>query len=53
MIRRIIGASFDVASKKTVTIAKLRAILEEKNPEQALTNAPAKGLCLDSIFYKK
>lgn len=53
MIRRIVGASFDVASKRVVTIAALKAILEEKNPEQALTNAPAKGLCLQSIFYKK
>lgn len=53
MIRRIVGASFDVASKKRVTIAKLKSILEEKNPEQALTNAPAKGLCLYSIVYKK
>lgn len=53
MIRRIVGASFDVASKKTVTLADLKAILEEKNPEQALTNAPAKGLCLQSICYKK
>lgn len=53
MIRRIVGASFDVASKRMVTISALKAILEEKNPEQALTNAPAKGLCLQSIFYKK
>lgn len=53
MIRRIVGASLDVASKKKVSVARLKAILEEKNPEQALTNAPAKGLCLDSIVYKK
>lgn len=52
MIRRIVGASFDVASKQKITVDDLKNILEQKNPKQTLTNAPAKGLCLYRICYK-
>ena len=51
MVRRIVGASLEVASRKHLTINFLREVLEEKNPEQTLPNAPAKGLILHSILY--
>lgn len=52
MIRRIVGACLEVASKKKITPDDLRAILAQKNSNQALLNAPAQGLCLYEIIYK-
>lgn len=52
MIRRIVGASLASASRDDLSPDDLKAILEEKDPNQALINAPAKGLCLYSIRYK-
>lgn len=52
MIRRIVGASLTAASGN-VQIDELRAILEERDPNQALINAPAKGLCLYAIQYAR
>ncbi len=52
MIRRIIGASLASASRDYLSANDLEAILKEKDPNQALTNARAKGLCLYSIRYK-
>ncbi len=52
MIRRIVGASLVSASKDNLSADDLKAILKEKDPNQALINAPAKGLCLYSIRYK-
>jgi len=51
MIRRIVGACLYVASKPELEPAYLIKILEEKNPNQALPNAPAKGLMLYKITY--
>ncbi len=52
MIRRIVGACLASASRDDLSPDDLKAILEEKDPNQALINAPAKGLCLYNICYK-
>ncbi len=51
MIRRIVGASLKVAQGKT-DCAQVQRILEAKNPNHALPNAPAHGLTLKEIIYK-
>ena len=51
MIRRIVGACIDTASRKDREPSYLSEILAEKNPRQRLFCAPAKGLILDSIVY--
>lgn len=53
MIRRIVGACLYVASRPDVDVSYLRIVLDEKNPEQIVPNAPAKGLILQSILYKE
>lgn len=50
MIRRIVGASLDMATKKSNPNILLE-ILAEKNPNQILYNAPANGLILYKIIY--
>ncbi|MBS1987157.1 tRNA pseudouridine(38-40) synthase TruA [Candidatus Dependentiae bacterium] len=52
MVRRIVGAACDVASRPDFSVDCLARILLEKNPRQRLTNAPAQGLTLESITYK-
>jgi tRNA pseudouridine38-40 synthase len=52
MIRRIVGACMQVASKDDVGIDYLNQVLAQKDPRQTLVNAPAKGLCLYKIIYK-
>jgi len=52
MIRRIVGASIEVASRDNLKISYLKEALKEKDPEQTLPNAPAKGLVLYKIKYK-
>jgi tRNA pseudouridine38-40 synthase len=52
MIRRIVGACIDTASRSDHSAAYLAQILAEKNPRQRLFCAPAQGLILDSIRYK-
>lgn len=52
MIRRIVGASIEVASRELLSVSYLKEVLEEKNPEQTLPNAPAKGLLLYRVKYK-
>ncbi len=51
MIRRIVGASVEVASRRSLSIDYVRTILEAKNPEHSLPNAPAQGLMLAKIIY--
>ena len=51
MIRRIVGACLEVASRDTLTIADLKKALEERNPLQLLPTAPAYGLLLYKIKY--
>lgn len=53
MIRRIVGACMDVASRADLSVESLQRVLAEKNPRQALLNAPAQGLVLRKIVYKK
>lgn len=51
MIRRIVGACIQIASNSYQDIAILSKIMEQKNPEQNLLNAPAKGLTLFNVRY--
>lgn len=51
MIRRIIGASLDIATDKKRNIDELIVALRQKNPEQNFTNSPAQGLVLYKIKY--
>jgi tRNA pseudouridine38-40 synthase len=51
MVRRIVGAACDVASRPDFSVHCLLRIMEEKNSRQRLTNAPAQGLTLESITY--
>lgn len=51
MIRRIVGACLEVASRDRLDLDNLKTILAEKNPEQSLFTAPAHGLVLAKIVY--
>lgn len=53
MIRRIVGACLEVASKPAVPISLLQEVLEKKDPRQPFPNARAKGLMLYKINYKQ
>lgn len=52
MIRRIVGATCEVASRPHLSLAYLHQLLQAKNPEHTLPNAPAQGLILAKIIYK-
>jgi len=52
MIRRIVGAAIEVASREQLTVNYLKEVLKEKDPEQTLPNAPAKGLLLYKVIYE-
>lgn len=49
MIRRIVGACLEVASRSTLSEHDILKILQAKNPQHTLPNAPAKGLMLYKI----
>ncbi|MCL4361571.1 tRNA pseudouridine(38-40) synthase TruA [Candidatus Dependentiae bacterium] len=53
MIRRITGALLEVSSDEYKNCDTLLKALEDKNPEQNLLNAPAHGLLLRKIIYRK
>ena len=53
MIRRIVGACLEVASRNHLPVFCLRKAIDKKDPEQTLPNAPAKGLMLHGIEYKQ
>jgi tRNA pseudouridine38-40 synthase len=56
MIRRIVGASFDVASSRVPphdALHQLEEILAHKDPRHTYAVAPAKGLMLHRIRYHK
>lgn len=53
MIRRIVGASLQVAGDNQLSCGVLQKALAERNPRQTLINAPAKGLMLYCIEYEK
>lgn len=52
MIRRMLGASLDISYSRNRSIEELKKALEEKNPHQNFTTAPAKGLILRKIVYE-
>lgn len=53
MIRRIVGAALEVASRKQLSVDCLVQALAEKDPHQPLLpTAPAKGLLLHDIKYQ-
>lgn len=52
MIRRIVGAAIEVASRNHLGPHDIKRVLAAKNPEHLLPNAPAKGLVLYTIEYK-
>ncbi|MCX5924911.1 MAG: tRNA pseudouridine(38-40) synthase TruA [Candidatus Dependentiae bacterium] len=52
MVRRLIGAALLSAQKKDkISVADIKIVLEEKNSNHFLPNAPAKGLLLYKIRY--
>lgn len=51
MIRRIVGASLDIASRPNRSVQELKDALIERNPLQNFFTAPAQGLMLQSISY--
>jgi len=53
MIRRIVGACIEVAAQPKLGLQDLHKALRACNPAQTLPNAPAKGLLLHHIVYKK
>jgi len=52
MIRRVVGAAIEVAARDSFDVSYLQKMLDEKDPEQILPNAPAKGLMLYKIKYQ-
>lgn len=52
MIRRIVGACLEVASKPNLPISMLQEVLQKKDPRQPFPNANAQGLMLYKIQYK-
>ena len=53
MVRRIVGACIEVASRANLEVALLKTVIDAKNPEHLLPNAPAKGLVLYNIEYNE
>jgi len=51
MIRRLVGASLSVATKKKGSIKLLQEVMAARDPNHSLPNAPAKGLLLYSVAY--
>jgi len=52
MIRRIVGAAVNVASRTSLTEHDIKMMLLSKKNLKILPTAPAKGLCLREIQYK-
>lgn len=52
-IRRMIGYALDVARRKNLSISYLQELLDNPTAEQILLKAPASGLLLRKIMYKK
>lgn len=51
MIRRIVGASLEVASRTHLPVEEVIRVMAEKDAEQILPKAPACGLVLRKILY--
>jgi len=52
MVRRIVGACVEVASRESLPVSCLQQALAQKDPQQTLPKAPAKGLVLHKVTYK-
>ncbi|MFT6765478.1 MAG: tRNA pseudouridine38-40 synthase [Alteromonas naphthalenivorans] len=52
MIRRIVGAAFEIARKPNRSCQELKQLLLIPQLVKNLPTAPAKGLCLESITYQ-
>lgn len=52
MIRRIVGACLEVASKPMLSVSVLEQALREKSSDYQFYNAPAQGLLLYEIGYE-
>lgn len=53
MIRRIVGATLEIASRDSLAPEHIQTVLNSKKIDQNLQIAPAKGLCLYEIIYNK
>lgn len=53
MIRRIVGAAFEIARRPNRSCQELKQLLFVPQNIQNLPTAPAKGLCLESITYQQ
>lgn len=53
MIRRIVGAAFEIARRHNRSCHELKQLLLIPRTIQNLPTAPAKGLCLQSITYQE
>lgn len=53
MVRRIVGACLEVASRDRLSMDDLLVVFKNRNPCHTLPNAPAKGLVLEQILYQK
>ena len=53
MVRRVVGACVEVAANEDLSIETLKTILEARNPDHTLLNAPAQGLMLANIEYEE
>lgn len=51
MIRRLVGACLEIASRDFLSLEYLKDIFDQKDPENTLPTAPAKGLLLRKIVY--
>lgn len=51
MVRSLVGALVDVGRGK-ISLEALQCILESKQRTHLVTTAPAKGLCLEKVFYE-
>ncbi|HSW75486.1 MAG TPA: tRNA pseudouridine(38-40) synthase TruA [Candidatus Saccharimonadales bacterium] len=52
MVRRIVGACLEIASRDGLSLNDLQDILSKQNPCHTLPNAPSKGLVLEQILYE-
>jgi len=53
MIRRMVGAAVKIASCRHFSLDYIQEVIEQQNPNNPLPTAPAQGLLLYSIEYKK
>ena len=51
MVRSIAGALLDVGTGK-IEPFEIKEMLEAKKRTERVVSAPAKGLCLDKVFYR-